>query len=108
MKTKIQHFTPFSASGSSHQILERSATNPNGKTFRGVTIVKVGPGNKADNNYYPDVTLREATKAGVFEGLRAFADHPTSVDEQILPERSIRDMVGVLYKYQVQREQSSW
>jgi len=95
MKTKFRHFTPFSESGTPAQLLERAKASSHGKTYRGVTIVKVGRGNKEDNNYYPAETLKEGVKTGLFEGLRAFADHPTSLDEHILPERSIRDMVGI-------------
>lgn len=91
----FRFYTPFSASGSSVQLLERASDSKKGRTYRGVSIVKVGRGNKEDNNYYPAKTLKEGVDTGMFEGLRAFADHPTAVDEQILPERSIRDIVGV-------------
>lgn len=94
-KQKIRDFTPFAESGSPSALLERASTGNNGRTYRGVTIVKVGRGNRDDNNYYPPETLKGAVSERIFEGLRAFADHPTSLDEQILPERSIRDMVGV-------------
>ncbi len=46
-------------------------------------------------NYYPDGALKEAADGGKFEGLKAYADHPTAVDEQIQPERTVRDFVGL-------------
>lgn len=91
----FRDFTPLLVSGSPAKLLERATRTNQGRTYRGVTIVKAGPGNKADNNFYPAETLKEAVKQKMFEGLRAFADHPTAVDEHILPERSIRDFVGV-------------
>jgi hypothetical protein len=78
------------------RILERARKGPDGsKTYKGVTLVKVGLGNNRDKNYYPVETLKEAVAEGVFDNLRAFADHPSSVEEEVLPERSIRDMVGI-------------
>lgn len=91
-------FTPFSVSGG-RSLLERAkeASNGRGKTYKGVTIIRAGIGNKKDRNYYPPDVLKESAESGVFEGLRAYIDHPDSVSEEILPERSIRD-VGGLYR----------
>jgi hypothetical protein len=70
--------------------------DPNGgHVYKGVTIIKGGLGNRRDRNFYPAPVLREAVDKGMFEGLRAYADHPSSVDEEIQPERSIRDIVGI-------------
>jgi hypothetical protein len=94
MENTFSSFTSFRESGGAH-LLERAKTSSVGRTYKGVTIVKVGLGNKRDRNYYPKETLKEAADSGIFNGLRAFADHPTAVDEEILPERSIKDIVGV-------------
>lgn len=64
-----------------------------GSVFRGVTLIRAGMGNQKDRNYYPPETLKKSVP--MFEGLRAFADHPDSVSEEIQPERSVRDMVGI-------------
>lgn len=66
-----------------------------GHVYQGVTIIKSGLGNRRDRNYYPSPVLRASVDKGLFEGLRAYADHPSSVDEEIQPERSIRDIVGI-------------
>lgn len=66
-----------------------------GRVYRNVTLIRAGLGNRRDMNFYPDAALREAANEGKFEGLKAYADHPTSVDEQIQPERTVRDFVGL-------------
>jgi hypothetical protein len=90
-RVRVQKFvtvTPLSES-------RKSVATPTGRVYKGVTLIKSGLGNKRDKNYYPPETLQEGVRSGLFEGLRAFADHPDSVSEEIQPERSIRDMVGV-------------
>jgi len=54
------------------------------------TIIQSG---RSKNRYYwrPD-TLERNTR--MFEGVRAFADHPTKTEMAERPERSVRDIVG--------------
>jgi hypothetical protein len=63
---------------------------------RGVTLIKPGFSSNVDKagrpRYYPADTLKAA--AGVFEGTRAYANHPRRSDEKELPERDVRDIVG--------------
>ena len=63
---------------------------------RGVTLIRPGFSSNADKQgnrrYYPAETLRKA--AAVFEGTRAFANHPRKSDDRELPERDVRDIVG--------------
>jgi len=63
---------------------------------RRVTLIRPGFSTNTDKagrvRYYPPETLRQAAK--IFEGTRAYADHPRRSDEKELPERSIRDLVG--------------
>lgn len=65
------------------------------RIFKGVTLIKAGLGNKRDRNYYPAETLERAVREGKFDGMKAFIDHPTSLDDEIQPERSVRDIAGV-------------
>jgi hypothetical protein len=84
-----------------HVSLRESALEPSaeqggrGRFFKGVTLIKSGLGNQRDKNYYPPETLRAAVESGLFEGLRAFVDHPDSISEEIQPERTVRDLAGV-------------
>lgn len=57
-----------------------------------VTIIEEGMGNSKDKNYYS----KEALKAGpkLFNGSKAYADHPDAIQEKTLPERSMKDLVG--------------
>lgn len=57
-----------------------------------VVLLKEGPGNPKDKHFYTSEAIRQGVP--VFEGLQCFADHPSSFEEESLPERSVRDMVG--------------
>lgn len=61
-----------------------------------ITPIKPGFGNQRDGFYYPTATLREATDAGRFDGLKMFRNHPRKSDEKDLPERSVTDWFAVL------------
>jgi hypothetical protein len=97
----LSRFTPLLESGTG--LKSRSASSGR-RVYKGVTIIKAGLGNQRDRNYYPVETLERAVKEGRFEGLRAYADHPDSVSEEIQPERTVRDMVGIYTKPRFVRE----
>jgi hypothetical protein len=92
---KARTFSNFTSLRESGAALKGVPEETGGRTFKGVTIIKSGLGNRRDKNFYPDSTLRESVSQGMFEGLKAYADHPTSVDEEIQPERTVRDLVGI-------------
>jgi hypothetical protein len=79
----------------SFRILLREAniTKGNGGAYE-VTIVREGPGNPGDRNYYTKQALREAVKSGLFEGLQAYLNHPTPDEERQRPERDVRYLAG--------------
>lgn len=58
------------------------------------TIIREGPGNPNDANAYSREALRKAVAGGLFDGLQAYADHPTPTEERERPERSVRQLVG--------------
>ena len=62
------------------------------KGIYGVTLIKEGF-TTDKRRYYPRATLEAALP--LFEGLQAYADHPTKSEMKDRPERSIRDLVGV-------------
>ena len=97
----FSRFTPLLESGTG---LRSRGTGQGRRVYRGVTIIKAGLGNARDRNYYPIETLKRAVDDGRFEGLRAYADHPDSVSEEIQPERTVRDMVGVYTNSKFTRE----
>jgi len=59
--------------------------------FRSV-LLQEGLGNFGDAYFYSASALQSA--APIFEGKKIFADHPSSLDEQTRPERSVRDVLG--------------
>ena len=84
-------FTSLQESGAA-----RSTAGAQGRrVYRGVTIIKSGLGNRRDRNYYPAETLEKAVTEGKFTNLKAYADHQDTISEEVQPERTIRDMVGV-------------
>ena len=60
--------------------------------FFEVVLIEEGLGNSKDLFYYPGETITEA--ADVFLGKKIYADHPSSEEEVIRPERSVRDILG--------------
>jgi hypothetical protein len=57
-------------------------------------MLEEGPGNEADGHYYPADSIKQCVEAGIFEGSQTFADHPSSLEDRVRPERSIRDLIG--------------
>jgi hypothetical protein len=76
--------------------LEESQIDAEGFVVRGVTLIKPGFSTNTDKagraRYYPAETLRKA--AGVFEGTRAYLNHPSRSQSNDLPERDVRDIAG--------------
>ena len=66
-------------------------------------LIQEGLGNFKDCFFYTKQALQGAVNAQLFEGIHCFADHPSEVEEQILPERSTRDILGY-YENVVYRE----
>lgn len=69
--------------------LEEAEVNAADKSVR-VTLIR--PGWSLNGRYYPRNVLGEA--AHLFEGGKAYADHPGRSDTKNRPERSVRDIVG--------------
>lgn len=59
-----------------------------------VCIISAGPGNRADNHFYPETTLQDAVRDGIFEGAQSYFDHPTSIEDKTQPERSVLKLAG--------------
>lgn len=76
----------------------RSSLKEAGKPLSGgsskfrVRLIQEGIGNLGDCFYYSKPALQNA--AELFEGKKCFANHPDELEQEIRPERSIRDIVG--------------
>lgn len=55
-------------------------------------LLTEGMGNLKDCYYYSKQALETAVP--LFEGKKIYADHPSKLDEQVRPERSVRDILG--------------
>lgn len=65
------------------------AKGPKGSAWD-VLLIKAGT--SGNRRHYPAAVLESAVP--LFEGARAYADHPTKDEQRNRPERSIRDVVG--------------
>jgi len=57
-----------------------------------VVLIQEGLGNLTDAYYYSRQALESAV--AVFEGKKIYADHPTAIEDQTRPERSVKDVLG--------------
>lgn len=57
-----------------------------------VVLLQEGMGNFRDAYWYSKEALQSAVP--VFEGAKIYADHPSALDEQTRPERTVRDILG--------------
>ena len=70
------------------------------KRIAKVIILKEGPGNAVDKNYYSIDALKSAVPQ--FEGAQCYADHPTSTEEIERPVRSVKDVIGYFSEVKVE------
>lgn len=71
-----------------------AATTAAGARGYEVVLIREGLGNNDDSRFYTKHAVQELVSSGVCEGMQAYADHPSLDEEEFLPERSVRDMVG--------------
>lgn len=69
----------------------REASGSVGSKFEAI-LIQEGLGSLATAFYYSKDCLKNSYQ--VFEGKKIYADHPTSIEEQTRPERSVRDILG--------------
>lgn len=79
-----------------------STTNPNGTLFKTI-LLQEGLGNLSDRFFYTRHALESAIP--VFEGKKAYANHPSSFDEQVRPERDVRDILGYFENVRVEESE---
>lgn len=75
------------------QLMEAGAQSDatKGRRFR-VTLLQEGLGNFENSFYYTAEAIRSAVP--LYEGSKAFMDHPAESEERDRPERSIKDIFG--------------
>ena len=77
------------------QITEAATLTP--PASGGRMLVRLIDAGQGSSGYYPASTLQAAAESGVFgRGLHLYADHPGETERLDRPERSIRDIAGVL------------
>lgn len=61
-----------------------------------IIVLRAGPGNAADKHYYTPECLEEAVERKIFESAQCYIDHPTKLEDQIIPERMVEKLAGWL------------
>lgn len=69
-----------------------SEKDKDGHTKYPVIIISQGLGNLADKNYYSEAAIKSGES--VYEGRKAYFDHPTPTSEREMPNRSVRELAG--------------
>lgn len=94
---KIKKKVTESASMHFNGKLKESLTDPSmgdqavGKRFR-VVLIQEGMGNLSDCFYYTASAITSCIP--LFEGKKLFVDHADKIEEEIHPERSVKDVAG--------------
>ncbi len=89
IKESMPHLHSFAEQGQDDKQNDKSKKK--GRVYL-VTIIEEGLGNSKDKNYYSGDALQHGTQ--VFNGSKAYSDHPDAIQEKTLPERSMKDLVG--------------
>mgnify|MGYP003618739985 CR=1 FL=1 len=76
----------------SGRLREAASDDGIGPTRFKVVLLQEGLGNLRDAYYYSRQALESAIP--IFTGSKIYADHPSAVEEEIRPERSVRDVLG--------------
>lgn len=92
LRVKKKESNPLKPSKLFH-FRETSTDNYKNHIFK-VVLIKEGLGNFRDRFFYSKQALQTAASTKLFEGVQAFVDHPTVIDEEIRPERSTKDILG--------------
>jgi hypothetical protein len=74
------------------RFLESYKDNGIGPTRFKAILIEEGMGNLHDAFYYTGEAIKSAVTC--FEGKKIFADHPSAIEEEARPERSVRDILG--------------
>lgn len=59
-----------------------------------VVLLRAGHGNLGQRHWYSAAALQDAVARDIFEAAQAYLDHPSTIEEQTRPERSVRDLAG--------------
>lgn len=70
------------------------SADPQDPTRFRVTLIQEGLGNFGSCYFYTKECLQLAATQGIFEGKKAFSNHPTETEEVDRPERDVRDVFG--------------
>lgn len=76
--------------------LREVAFQPDGdrQVVKGVLLLRAGPGNPHDRHWYSEACIHDAATSGIFEGTQCYLNHPSTFEEQTLPERSVKELAG--------------
>ena len=88
----------------SMNLKEAASDDGIGPTKFKVVLLQEGLGNFGDAFYYDKSALDSAVP--IFTGTKIFADHPSAVEEEVRPERSVRDVLGHFENIKVETDKN--
>lgn len=87
------------------RLLEKDAKDDGiGPTKFRTVLIEEGLGNFRDRFFYTKEALQSAVP--IFEGKKIYADHPSSIEEQSRPERSVKDVLGYFENVALEEDDS--
>jgi hypothetical protein len=65
-----------------------------GREGYAVVLIREGRGNTEDNNWYTRESVKDLVDSKRADGMQAYANHPPLDEEDTLPERNVKEIVG--------------
>jgi len=88
-------FSPSRYRGTPSNIAFREATSADDlNVVRDVILLRAGPGNLGQRHFYSEQCLRDAVERQIFEAAQCYLNHPTTFEEQTIPERDVNKLAG--------------
>lgn len=91
-QTRAQESDKHMKMSESVRFLESTTNDGIGPTKFKTILLQEGMGNFGTSFFYTRKALESAVP--LFEGKKMYADHPDAMEEQIRPERSVKDVIG--------------
>lgn len=94
MLTKTKKLIECNSTHSALREAKNLGKDANGRSRYEVVILTEGKGNPRDRHYYSQACINDPVTVEAFQGKPCFLNHPSTLDDQIQPERRVQDRAG--------------
>jgi len=94
MLTKTKKLIECNSTHSALREAKSLGKDANGRSRYEVVILTEGKGNPRDRHYYSQACINDPVTREAFQGKPCFLNHPSTLDDQIQPERRVQDRAG--------------